>query len=128
MYFLRFQLYTLLWASFILLMSFYPGKDLPKVDFWQLLTFDKFMHIGCYGLLFMLMNIGAMKQYGYSIKRYKISGIVFGICFFYGIMIEILQPIVSNDRFFDIFDVLANTMGCVFGIFLYNFVYSKSLN
>ncbi len=128
MSFLRFHFFTLLWAGIIILMSFYPGKDLPKVDFWQLLTFDKFMHISCYMLLFFLMNVGGMKQYGYQIKRYRITGITFTTCIFYGILVEILQPILSEDRFFDFFDIFANTIGCIFGIFLFKFVYSKSLN
>jgi len=126
MYFLRFHLYTIIWACIILLMSLYQGKDLPKVDFWQLFSFDKVMHLSCYALLFFLMIIGAMKQYGLGRKRYRVLGIVFVVCFFYGTLIEILQPMLSTDRVFDFFDVFANFLGCVVGIFLYNFVYSKN--
>jgi VanZ family protein len=72
------------------------------------------------------MIVGAMKQYGLGRKRYKVLGIVFTVCLFYGIIIEILQPLVSSDRIFDYFDVIANLIGCIFGIFLYNFVYSKN--
>jgi VanZ family protein len=126
MYLFRFHFYTFIWAGIILLMSLYPGKELPTISFWQVVSFDKFMHISCYMLLFFLMIVGAMKQYGLGRKRYKVLGIVFTVCLFYGIIIEILQPLVSSDRIFDYFDVIANLIGCIFGIFLYNFVYSKN--
>jgi VanZ family protein len=123
---LRFHLYTLAWAVIIALMSFYPGKDLPRVDFWELVSFDKFMHISCYALLLFLMMNGAMKQYIFSSKRFKIGGTVFMICFSYSILLESLQPILVSDRVFDYFDIMANLIGCIIGIFLYNFVYFKN--
>jgi len=124
--FLRFHLYTLAWAIIIALLSFYPGRELPRIDFWELLAFDKFMHISCYMLLLFLMINGAMKQYRFSAVRFRIGSIVFMICFTYSILLEALQPIVMSDRIFDYFDIIANLIGCIIGIFLYNFVYFKN--
>lgn len=121
----RFHLYTIFWALLIALMSFYPGKDLPHIDFWQLLSFDKFMHMISYALLLFLMMIGAMKQYRFSTKRFKIGSLVFMICLSYGVVLETLQPLLVSDRQFDYFDIVANLIGCIIGIFVYNFVYYK---
>jgi glycopeptide antibiotics resistance protein len=99
---------------------------MPRIDFWELLGFDKFMHISCYMVLLFLMINGAMKQYRFSAIRFKIGSIVFMICFSYSILLETLQPIVMHDRVFDYFDIIANLIGCIIGIFLYNFVYFKN--
>jgi VanZ family protein len=123
---LRFHLYTIIWAILIALMSFYPGKQLPLIDFWELLSFDKFMHIACYALLLFLMMNGAMKQYRFTTFRFRIGSMVFMICFTYGVAIESLQPLLVSGRIFDYFDIIANLIGCVIGIFLYNFVYLKN--
>jgi VanZ family protein len=123
---LKFHLYSILWAVFIALMSFYPGRELPRIDFWELLAFDKFMHISCYAVLLFLMINGTMKQYRFSTKRFKIGSSIFMLCFFYGILLETLQPVVMSDRIFDYFDIIANLIGCILGIFIYNFVYFKN--
>ena len=107
-------------------MSFYPGKELPTIDFWQLLAFDKFMHISSYALLLFLMINGAMKQYRFSTKRFKVGTSIFMMTFSYGIVLEILQPVIMSDRIFDYFDIIANLIGCILGIFIYNFVYYKN--
>jgi VanZ family protein len=67
-----------------------------------------------------------MKQYRFTTFRFRIGSMVFMICFTYGVAIESLQPLLVSDRIFDYFDIIANLIGCVIGIFLYNFVYLKN--
>ncbi|OFY93029.1 MAG: hypothetical protein A3K10_14655 [Bacteroidetes bacterium RIFCSPLOWO2_12_FULL_31_6] len=104
------------WLLVILILSGYPGNQLPKVPIWQ---FDKLIHSVIYSILSIVLIIAFQKQYAMETKRFLlIIGIVFfGI--FYGGIMEILQHFIFINRSGNWYDFIANTIGVTFGVLFY---------
>ena len=49
---------ALVWGIFIFVLSTWPGKDFPQLDWGDLLSVDKLVHITFYGLLTALILRG----------------------------------------------------------------------
>lgn len=124
---LRYHWLAITWGILILILSFLPGKDLEQLNLTGLLAFDKWMHAFFYAPLFFLSLVGILKQYGCDNWRSNRNKVLF-FCISYGLLIEIMQPLLTEDRYFDFFDIIANTVGCFFGIIIFNFVYNKILS
>ncbi|TDQ28880.1 VanZ family protein [Tenacibaculum caenipelagi] len=80
---------------------------------------DKFEHAFAY---FILTTIWLR-----ALKTTKISNyfIVF-CCFFYGIIIEVLQTTVTTHRSGEFWDVVANSMGILIAFIIYNSFFKKN--
>ena len=101
-------LYTL-FLTFSLLA---PGKGLPSVS---IPFFDKWVHIVA---LFLLTYVWLLYR-GLSYSK-KITAIQLGfLCFIYGIIIEALQHWFTASRTADVFDVIANGIGCLLGYIVF---------
>jgi VanZ family protein len=124
--FFRYNLFTFAWALLIFLLILMPGKNMPDTDIWEMLTFDKFAHFFVFAVQVFLLIIGLTKQHTYVGLRFKAvkMSLIFGIG--YGLFLEILQSLIP-DRTFDPVDVLANTIGCFLGSFLFYMVYKFNL-
>ena len=99
---------AILWAIFILILSIIPGRQFPK----ELLIphLDKAVHLTFYLVLFVL---------GYAAKKKDLSILALSsVCFLYGLLIELIQHYLIPNRFFGADDILANTIGIVFGVFI----------
>ena len=100
---------TFLWAFFILILSVIPGKDLPESN---LVGIDKVVHFIFYFVLsFLYLSIFSDKY------TFRIILIIAFICCAYGFLIECIQGLFLQDRFFDLYDVLANSSGVLFATF-----------
>lgn len=99
-----------IWLLLILIASFLPTSEIPEITF--LWSPDKIVHFGMYAILVILMRLAF-----FEMKIYNIIG----FCIILGILIEILQPILS-DRFFDYYDILANSIGVIIGYILLKFI------
>jgi VanZ family protein len=102
----RYVLPALVWTFVVTLLTLMPGKDLPEIN---LINFDKFAHIGVFGLL----NLLYLRWYRFGVEKgfeaWKVSLIVI----LYSGLIELLQGIFYVDRFADWADFAANTLGCI---------------
>lgn len=94
---------TVLWAFFILVLCIIPGRDLPSSNLWQI---DKVFHFLFY-LILTYLFICIFEGY---LSILKILG-VFVLCCVYGISIECIQGAFLADRFFDVWDIVANSSG-----------------
>ena len=82
---------------------------------------DKFIHTFTYCLLALSWLMG-FKQKAQELKyRILISGIVF----FYGIIIEVLQGVVTNNRQSDLYDIFANLAGIALSFVIFNIIFQK---
>ena len=118
----RYILPALLWAICVFIITIFPSRNLPEVEVWQ---FDKVVHFCSYaGLTFLVAN-GLAKQYQYPRLRYlsKTYSLVAGIL--YGFIMESIQGVFLNDRSFEIMDLVANSVGCLGGLFIFTAVYYK---
>ena len=111
--FLRYNFLSIFWFVLILVLSFLPGKDLPEVG---ILQFDKIVHVVFYLLLFVLTFVGWRKQSQFRILQ-NVSGLLMLIlCSVFGVLIECGQGLLTADRYFDIYDAIANSIGALAGL------------
>ena len=72
---------------------------------------DKIAHIGIH-----FINVCLLFIVGYKYKINKTLLLAFVVSVSYGIVIEALQEILTAKRHFDVFDMLANTVGALLAI------------
>ena len=102
---------TIFWAILIAVLSLVSFKSIAK-DIVS--GNDKFYHFVFYAIFAVLLKL--------SIRNKKMN--FFIICFvvIYGIIIEILQGVLTTTRESDLFDVLANTLGAIVGLIGFQYV------
>jgi hypothetical protein len=101
------------WSIFIFVLSTMPGKDFPKFDWSDLFSLDKLVHVVFYGLLTVLILWGFRKNLPQISAKYLL-GLPFLVATFsmgYGWFLEIYQAYFCTDRYFEILDGIANTIG-----------------
>ena len=111
-----------IWTIMIFILLIMPGSDIPSNDFFELIYFDKWVHIGLFGGLTFLTAYPFIKA-GRLTKELLIK---IGISFImYGILIEFIQKYFASDRSFDITDMIADAVGCLAGCIASNWVMRK---
>ncbi len=90
-------------------------------------NFDKFVHFTLYSILFTAWSVDYYKQTLEFNKKQFIIIIITSIS--YGIVMEIVQKVVVQNRSGDIFDAMANTIGVLvaFLLFRYFHQYRKTI-
>jgi hypothetical protein len=111
---------ALIWGIFIFGLSVWPGKDFPKLDWGDLLSLDKIVHISFYALLTYLILRGGKLQHlvAFSSKIAPIAVATFSTVYGWGL--EWIQENFCQDRLFDVLDGVANTIGA-FGVAAFYF-------
>jgi VanZ family protein len=116
----KYYLYAaLFWTFGILYACLKNAKDIPSIN---ILYFDKLIHVIFY-LVFNLLWFLYLNRRLKNVAIWKLLSIAFGLSFFFGIAIELLQEYFTTTRSADIIDVLANVIGAsisVFGILILN--------
>ena len=98
-------------TTFILLVL--PGSDIPKASLFDLIYFDKWVHIGMFGILMLLWCYPFFKTNIASVNLF----IIIATCIIlYGIIMEFVQKFFAIDRSFDLFDLLADSAGCLLAL------------
>lgn len=101
-----------IWTLVILIGCLTSSKNIQSVDI-PILGYDKVLHALLYFALVILWLFYFYVTKTLSTKKYFL---VFLSCFFYGVLIEVLQHVLTQDRTADVFDVLANTLGLLLGL------------
>ena len=92
---------VIIYCSFFLI----PGSDeIPPI----IPHIDKIGHFILYGSQAIALKLTFINM---NLKSSGISSLM--ICFILGLLIEILQPVLTNNRVFDLFDILANITGAI---------------
>jgi len=113
---------AVVWFIFVLILIWIPGNDLPHSEFLFEINFDKFVHVGIFGLLAVLF---CWPFYNSEVPRNKkiiyfiiiaILTSVFGYC------TELIQKYWAIGRSYDIMDWLADTVGAI-GAFIFCRIY-----
>jgi hypothetical protein len=92
-----------------------PGEEFPKPSWLDNLHIDKFVHIGLFSVLVFLWILPPRAR---SDKQ-KVNQMYLWITlafFAYGIGIEFIQLNFIPHRSFDVLDVVADGIGCAFGV------------
>lgn len=108
--------YPLIWYALIMYASLTPSDRLPTFKFFP--HFDKVVHFGIYSGLVILL-IAAFLSKGRYNRSYAFAGIVSLLS---GIIFEIAQLFLTTTRAGTFSDVVANSLGVLFGILFYHLV------
>lgn len=98
---------------------------MPETDIWDLLKFDKLAHVFVFAVLTFLMIIGFTKQYTYRSLRFSAVKHSLLVSISYGILLETIQ-MFSPGRSLEIYDYIANTIGCFTGYGIFYIIYRKN--
>ena len=104
-------------ALLILYGSVTSGSNLNKVNIFQINNIDKFIHLSFYFLLSVSFQSSLLRNTLINKKEQILITLVLVIS--YGLIMEVFQFYFASDRSAELFDALANTLGCIFGILLY---------
>ncbi|MDA3861371.1 MAG: VanZ family protein [Melioribacteraceae bacterium] len=107
----------------IFVLTSIPGSSIPKV----LGGVDKIKHFGAYFVLAFLLNFALQIQNRYPLISKKSILFTFLITLFYGLFDEVHQIFIPG-RYFDLWDLLADVVGSVVGIFLVKIIISNYKN
>lgn len=99
-----------------------PGEDVPAISFLDEIYFDKWVHAGLFFGLVFLTALPYLKTQRLSKKLLIKISITFIL---YGVLIEFLQRYVAIDRDYDVYDMIADSIGCVLGAIAVNWRYRK---
>jgi len=105
------------WLVIITLLSLMRSPRLPDVG---VSNTDKLAHAFVYFVLILLPIWGFLKKNNQKRLLHTTLWIIFASCCIYGVLIEVLQYSIGTGRNFEIPDIIANIVGCLFGVFLYN--------
>ena len=123
--FIRYNLASILWSVFILILCGLPGSDFPDISIWKFVFFDKLVHVFLFLVLVFLSIKGLKKQYAFKIIRYNSIKTALIWAWFLSIITEVLQDYLFIERFADVHDVLANIGGSFFGLLVFYLVYGR---
>lgn len=110
-----FRYLSIIWLAAITFASLISARSISSVGMINIPGFDKFVHFVMYMLLcFLLLK---------SIKGKNMQ--VLALCICYGILMEMLQFLISTGRSFDFFDIIANIIGANVGALLATRILNK---
>lgn len=110
-------LLAVLWTLIIFILCSTPGHFIPTTNWLELLSFDKFVHASIFfTLTFLWLLVGFKKN------KLSLSFMIFIIiaCIGYGGLLEIMQAKVFSERSGDWLDFIANSFGCLMGLWFFS--------
>lgn len=122
----RYTLLFISWVIVITMLSLFSFSDM-NLDAGNLNVpyADKITHFIFYMVFGFVGCLSFRERTKGSLGLSKTTKIVVGLAIVYGIIIEVLQYMVTTDRMAEIGDFLANTLGAFTGIGLIMWVFSK---
>lgn len=107
------------WFFILLFLLLLPGQSIPESTDWMDYIFiDKWIHLGFFtvlGILFfvpvLIANISERR------KRMLTKSILIGLLI-WGVCSEFVQQEFAEGRFFDIADVVADSLGSILSVFI----------
>jgi len=109
------------WAVLIAVLSLVSLKSIPKEYIYGN---DKVMKFIYYDIFVVLLSFAKSKSY----FKMKHNLFIIFIVIIYGIVIEILQGVITKNREADIYDAIANSLGAIVGFILVYCVKNKVFN
>ncbi|QEC67580.1 VanZ family protein [Panacibacter ginsenosidivorans] len=103
-----------IWVIMIFVLLIMPGTDIPSNDFFELIYFDKWVHLGLFSVLTVLW---AYPFFGSKPLSARILVLVTLSATAYGIAMEFVQKYYATSRSFDLTDMLVDAIGSLIGAF-----------
>ena len=110
---------ALFWTIAITIASLVSLSNMPRVN---VLGKDKTVHFLFYFVLTLTWNFALQKKYKNWALKYIIVFVVIG----YGIVIEVLQEVLTKTRQADLSDVIANSAGALVALIVIFWLKNKT--
>ncbi len=126
--FLRYQLPAIIWTIVVLFLTLLPGDSFPDPPkFMDLLQPDKIVHIIMFAplMLFFALSFRNQNIFVFISKNYLYFALIISVAL--GGITEKLQGMMHNGRKESIYDFIANTIGCLVGIFIFRFLQKRKI-
>jgi VanZ family protein len=110
---------SIFYLIIIVLLSLLPSSDLPDVPYFS--GEDKWIHFCMY------TGLGFLTCWSLDIKNRRMPPLyllLLGV-FLWGVLMEVLQRLMSNGRAMEFLDMMANLAGAVAGLFLFKYMNRK---
>jgi VanZ family protein len=107
------------WLIICTILLVLPGSAFPKEDWLSKIWFDKWVHIGLFGILTFLWCRVRYPGINREVQRNKILYYVVIAVITYGVAMEFIQQFLVANRSFDYGDIVADALGSYAGYFLY---------
>jgi VanZ family protein len=98
-----------------------PAEDIPQIDLFE--GADKLVHF-CMYLGFTWLVCWSLRSESKSVINYFVIILTVG----WGILMEVLQLLMQFGRSFEWMDVLANSVGAITGVLIYNLMVTYKNN
>lgn len=107
---------ALSWTAIIFILCCTPGRFIPTTSWLELLSFDKFVHASIFFTLVCFWLI-----YLFQTNKLSNATIILTLlfCIGYGGSLEIMQATVFSQRSGDWLDFIANSFGCLMGLWFF---------
>lgn len=115
----RYKSVAVAWFIVMCILFFLPGSDLPQANWLDAIYFDKWVHIGLFAILTFLWR----SAFDLDLNHY--NWMIFFTAILYGLSVEFIQKYWIPNRSFDLFDLLADTVGSIVGLIVWSVVYKK---
>jgi len=108
--------FAIAWFLILTILLCLPGSVLPKESWLDGIYFDKWVHIGLFGgLVFLWCGVsGKRKKFLKPVQQIFVWIALVGCV--YGTAMEYVQKYFIPNRSFDVFDILADTIGSIAGL------------
>ncbi|MGC4234135.1 MAG: VanZ family protein [Niabella sp.] len=109
---------AIFWSAIIIILLSIPGSELPnEATFLNIPHFDKWVHFGIFTLFVVLWcwAVSLKKPQAKILKKFlliTIAGIVLGY------LLELVQKYLVPNRDYDMWDVLADSIGAIAGLLI----------
>ena len=111
------KLLAISYTILVVVLSLSPiPRAIPNFKFFEM---DKLIHLTMYFILILLWGINLISF------KFSLIKILF-LTIFFGLLIETLQYLLPFGRYFDLGDIIANSVGAIIGIIILLF-YKKKL-
>lgn len=113
------------WLIISIILLTLPGSDIPSAKWLDVIWFDKWVHIGMFGLMVIFWGFALIKK-SFSVSRS--TKILFYISLFaiaYGIAMEFVQLYFIPGRSFDVLDMAADAIGAAIGFLFFRWRFIK---
>lgn len=100
------------WTILTLYLSLISARSAAKFNIWDFVGTDKLAHLIFYAIFSFLWSMSMRKR---NVKKKYI--LIFSFSF--GVLMEIFQLYLFNGRSFELYDIIANILGSVIGVILF---------
>lgn len=104
---------ALVWLTITFILMVMPASDIPQAPIFNIIYFDKWVHIGMFSILTLLWGYPFFRS---NIASRNLFALITICAILYGILMELVQKFFTSDRSFDYFDILADAVGCLLAL------------